>query len=825
MQATPISNVLPDNAPVSPGLTIAASAAQPASPFAALFQGIVKTSKNNGDLSAAGMPEDSTRQPDKTTTKLTDPVASFMGIEASLFVPLLQNPVAPVPPSLPKQDGDVGQGSAVPADGLFSSAPSASTTSASQPNLPAGVPDPSSAPIPANGASTGTPDLSPADRFQLGLPAQELAVAAATKQESNHLNEAPGISQADSLPHATATQSSAAPLARKHSATNRLTRPPAISTADAQHGNAAKQDLPAAPPAPQNMASAPGPQPSVPSTIVPAQAAQSVSVADLNISAQPWNWTSNPDTLSNAYAPAISLADALRISAAKQNSAAAPPAPEDTASAPPAQPTLPTTNIPVQAARSASVAGLNVSTQEGKGNWTSNPDTRSNGVPRPISPADAVHVSAAKQDSPAAPPAPEDTASAPPAQPNVATPNVPAQAAQSAPVVDLNGSAQLGNGSPDQVTRSDPFSIRQPQSQSSPSQQRPGHGYAPGNVTDFANLASLLPTRSDVSLLTQQPPDVAPAAANTVAPVPNPAANNAAAQSDSQLPAGLSMMAPSAILQAAVKTTSIGAAGPTSHESGSSHTASSAGSAADVSQVSKPQWKDASNGSAGNETSAKPDHNSNSSGAQPDPQAFARSIDAASAGPGAAVISMADAAGAGAATRAPAEPHKAGADTGPGANTGTALQQSLATPGADGTISVISAARTMDHSGGTEVRIEMQSDSLGSVELRAHVSGNQIGASIAVEHHDAEVMLSTELPALHSALIEKNIRVDTLVVSQGAHASMGGGPGGEPGQKNFTPFHAKPVSAGQRDSPFVFPETPSEWTGSGEANARLSVLA
>ncbi len=348
-----------------------------------------------------------------------------------------------------------------------------------------------------------------------------------------------------------------------------------------------------------------------------------------------------------------------------------------------------------------------------------------------------------------------------------------------------------GIGSPDQDMRSDPFSIRQPQSQSIPIQLRPGHSYAPGSVSDFANLASLLATRSHISLLTQQPPDAAQAAANTVVQVPNPAANNAAAQSDSQLPAGLSGMAPGAILQAAVKTASIGAAGSTSHESVSSHTASSAGPAADAAPVSKPQWKDASNGSPGNETSAKPDHNSNGSGAQPDPQAFARSIDAVSAGPQAGLVTMADASGEGTAARAPAEPNKAGADTGPGANTGAALRQSLATPGADGTISVVSATRIMDHSGGTEVRIEMQSDSLGSVELRAHVSGNQIGASIAVEHHDAEVMLSTELPALHSALIEKNIRVDTLVVSQGAHASMGGGPGGDPGQKNFTPFPRK----------------------------------
>ncbi len=142
--------------------------------------------------------------------------------------------------------------------------------------------------------------------------------------------------------------------------------------------------------------------------------------------------------------PAISLADALRIGAAKQNSASAPLAPEDTASAPPAQPNV-VPNIPAQAAQSATVAGLNSSAQRGKGNWTPNPDTRSNGFPPPISPADAANISAAKQDYPAAPPAPQDTTSPPPAQPNVAIPNVPVQAAQNAPVADLKGNTQPWN--------------------------------------------------------------------------------------------------------------------------------------------------------------------------------------------------------------------------------------------------------------------------------------------------------------------------------------------------------------------------------------------
>src|SRR4029077_2349932 len=91
--------------------------------------------------------------------------------------------------------------------------------------------------------------------------------------------------------------------------------------------------------------------------------------------------------------------------------------------------------------------------------------------------------------------------------------------------------------------------------------------------------------------------------------------------------------------------------------------------------------------------------------------------------------------------------------------------------------SIVNAAHLVNQPGQTEIRIEMQADSLGGVELRAHIAGDQIGASIAVEHHDAQVALATDLPALHSALAEKNLRVEILSVSQGTFSSLSGDPG------------------------------------------------
>jgi flagellar hook-length control protein FliK len=137
----------------------------------------------------------------------------------------------------------------------------------------------------------------------------------------------------------------------------------------------------------------------------------------------------------------------------------------------------------------------------------------------------------------------------------------------------------------------------------------------------------------------------------------------------------------------------------------------------------------------------------------------------------------------------------------------------------------VSAAHIATQPGQTEIRIEMQADSLGGVELRAHIAGDQIGASISVEHHDAQLALASDLPALHSALVEKNLRVETLSVSQGTFSSLHGGAGQDHGQRGFTQSPAKFAYAEKSDSPLAFGETPAEWTGAGNSSARLSVVA
>lgn len=138
---------------------------------------------------------------------------------------------------------------------------------------------------------------------------------------------------------------------------------------------------------------------------------------------------------------------------------------------------------------------------------------------------------------------------------------------------------------------------------------------------------------------------------------------------------------------------------------------------------------------------------------------------------------------------------------------------------------VVNSAHIVDQAGQTEIRIEMQADSLGGVELRAHIAGDQIGASIAVEHHEMQQALATELPALHNALAEKNLRVETLSVTQGTFSSLTGGPGHDAGQRGQAQYPAKVAYAESFEAAPIPAEAPAETWSAGNAANGLSVVA
>jgi len=86
----------------------------------------------------------------------------------------------------------------------------------------------------------------------------------------------------------------------------------------------------------------------------------------------------------------------------------------------------------------------------------------------------------------------------------------------------------------------------------------------------------------------------------------------------------------------------------------------------------------------------------------------------------------------------------------------------------------VSDAQLSQTSGHSEMRIAMQTDKLGTVELHARVTGDEIGAAITVEKRDAHTALAVELPALQQALSDKQLRVDQIALLQGPlHSTTG----------------------------------------------------
>jgi hypothetical protein len=89
----------------------------------------------------------------------------------------------------------------------------------------------------------------------------------------------------------------------------------------------------------------------------------------------------------------------------------------------------------------------------------------------------------------------------------------------------------------------------------------------------------------------------------------------------------------------------------------------------------------------------------------------------------------------------------------------------------------VSSAQLLATSGHSEMRVSLDTDKLGSVELRARLAGDQIGAAIMVEKREAHAALAVELPALQQALSDKQLRVDQVALLHGSFSATTGDAG------------------------------------------------
>ncbi|MBZ5642881.1 MAG: hypothetical protein LAO19_09000 [Acidobacteriia bacterium] len=479
-----------------------------------------------------------------------------------------------------------------------------------------------------------------------------------------------------------------------------------------------------------NRAPIPASQPKAPPAAVPNRAPESTPVANPGIPTLRHIAMLYTNAFANPLPAAIFPAEAPNIPNANQKSAAAPIANTNGFAASGPQPDVSPIPIPQQTATTAQPASVTDNADNNvrmpTENLNSISDAIRNAFPLPVTLGDSPRPASEKQKSSTAAPAAQFGSSTQLAAQNVATVVAPAPAAFLSLLPDMTGAAQLASTPTQSNPASIPSPVPGPQFQGSQRPPKAIHGNVPAGNGNFARLEGLPKTAMEASGISMPEAGSVPAAAVSTTPAPSPAAIN-----DPASGAAFSIVqsiAPVKVAMAAAKPATVVAPVPTLHESISSNASIQAEPSGDAAPNSKPQGKGASNGSTGNEAGAKPDRNPPASGAAQDTRTFTSSIDAAAASPHAGAIPTVDTAAAGAAAHDSSTTRPPSTDAGSSANSGPSLRQALTAPAADGTMSVVSATRTLGHSGGTEVRIELQSDSLGSVELRAHVSGNQIGA-------------------------------------------------------------------------------------------------
>jgi flagellar hook-length control protein FliK len=122
---------------------------------------------------------------------------------------------------------------------------------------------------------------------------------------------------------------------------------------------------------------------------------------------------------------------------------------------------------------------------------------------------------------------------------------------------------------------------------------------------------------------------------------------------------------------------------------------------------------------------------------------------------------------------------------------------------------VVQASRLYQRVGGAEMHIAMDTDLLGSIDLRAVVHQSGLTATIGVQHADVQALLSSELPGLQHALSQKNLHVEQISIFGSAVGSQSNQGGSQSQQQKQTPAFA--------------PQATAAWPGS--ANGRDESLA
>lgn len=100
---------------------------------------------------------------------------------------------------------------------------------------------------------------------------------------------------------------------------------------------------------------------------------------------------------------------------------------------------------------------------------------------------------------------------------------------------------------------------------------------------------------------------------------------------------------------------------------------------------------------------------------------------------------------------------------------------------------IVNAAALYQVAAGVEMRLQVRSDVLGPVEIRAALNGDKLGAAIGVQNAEAHTALANQLPALQQSLANHNVQVEHLSVFNGATGGNMGSGSGESNERFAAP--------------------------------------
>jgi hypothetical protein len=126
------------------------------------------------------------------------------------------------------------------------------------------------------------------------------------------------------------------------------------------------------------------------------------------------------------------------------------------------------------------------------------------------------------------------------------------------------------------------------------------------------------------------------------------------------------------------------------------------------------------------------------------------------------------------------------------------------------------------------MKVSLEAERLGTVELQAKVTNDQIRAAIAVDRHDTHAVLASDLSALHQALNDRHLGTAHVTLFQGTLASNDAfGNGTQAGRREASPQpNAYARWAGGESSPAVIRGAESSLSKNiFDSNGRLSVRA